>query len=66
MSNPPASNSSIDSTLQENRVFAPPSAAALGIPGWLIATKKDYLDLHRRSIDDPEGFWLLRELPNGI
>jgi len=57
MSNPSASNSSIDSTLQENRVFAPPSAAALGVPGWLIATKKDYLDLHRRSIDDPEGFW---------
>jgi len=47
----------IESALHENRTFPPPSAAALGMPKWHIASMDEYRALHQRSIEDPEGFW---------
>jgi len=56
---PPAAAQSdgFDSVLTENRRFAPPSAASLGFDKWHISSPEDYQALHKRSIDDPEGFW---------
>ncbi len=48
---------SIESLLQESRVFPPPPAAKLGFPRWHISSLDEYRKLHARSIDDPEGFW---------
>ena len=47
----------IESALHENRTFPPPSAAALGMPKWHIASMDEYRTLHQRSIEDPESFW---------
>jgi acetyl-CoA synthetase len=47
----------ISSVLQENRVFKPAAAHALGFAKWHVPTMDDYRALYRRSIDDPEGFW---------
>jgi acetyl-CoA synthetase len=47
----------IDSVLQETRVFPPPRADALGLPGWHVGSIDEYRELHHRSIHDPEGFW---------
>ncbi len=47
----------ISSVLQENRVFKPVPAHALGFSKWHVPTKQDYLALYRYSIDDPENFW---------
>ena len=52
----PSSSSSgaIVSTLQENRLFPPPSAFAAKA---LISSKAEYEKLYRESIDDPEAFF---------
>ncbi|MCB9845846.1 MAG: acetate--CoA ligase [Phycisphaeraceae bacterium] len=50
-------SSSIESVLHEQRVFQPPSANTAGAPRWLIGSIDEYRAMHRRSIDDPEGFW---------
>lgn len=57
-------SSGIDSVLHEDRVFDPPEATAVGAPGWLLSSMDDYRAMHRRSIDDPEGFFedVAREL----
>ncbi len=57
MSTQRSAQSGIESILQENRVFPPPQAAALGFPRWHVASLDEYRRLHRQSIDDPEGFW---------
>ncbi|MEM9166688.1 MAG: acetate--CoA ligase [Planctomycetota bacterium] len=38
-------------------MFAPPAAADVGAPRWLIPSMDEYKALYRRSIDDPDGFW---------
>jgi acetyl-CoA synthetase len=50
-------NAGIDSVLNETRTFQPHRAASLGMPRWHIASLEEYHALHRRSIEDPEGFW---------
>ncbi len=58
MSNPPpAPSQSIDSALQEHRMFPPVPAAVLGFPKWHISSIDEYKKLHARSIADPDGFW---------
>jgi len=52
----PESNS-IESTLHENRVFEPVDAQKVGAPRWLVNSMDDYEAMHRRSIEDPEGFF---------
>ncbi|MFG0258872.1 MAG: AMP-binding protein, partial [Phycisphaerales bacterium JB041] len=47
----------IESALHENRTFPPPSAAALGMPRWHVASMDEYRALHQRSVEDPAGFW---------
>ncbi len=47
----------IASILHENRVFAPPADAAARLGGAWIESMEAYHALHRRSIEDPEGFW---------
>lgn len=49
--------SSIESVLTETRVFPPHPASRLGLARWHVASLDEYRRLHRRSIDDPEGFW---------
>ncbi len=49
--------SGIESVLQEQRVFHPPAAAKLGFPHWHISSLDEYKALHKRSIEDPDGFW---------
>ncbi|MFG0286489.1 MAG: acetate--CoA ligase [Phycisphaerales bacterium JB039] len=48
---------SIESILQENRLFEPPAAARAGAPRWLISSMDDYHRMYARSLEDPEGFW---------
>ncbi len=45
---------SIDSVLQEKRLFDPPKAFARQA---LLSDPQEYERLYRRSIDDPQGFW---------
>jgi len=47
---------SIESILQETRVFPPPSSETAGID-WHVGSLEDYRALHARSIEDPDGFW---------
>ncbi len=49
-------NGSIESVLQENRVFPPPSAEVAGMR-WHVSNLEEYRAMHRRSIEDPEAFW---------
>ncbi len=49
--------SAIDTLLQEQRVFPPAPAAKLGFPRWHVSSLDEYRRLHKRSIEDPEGFW---------
>src|SRR5690606_15608331 len=51
------SSSGIQSVLQEQRRFEPPAAAKVGAPKWLVGSLDEYRAMHKRSIDDPEGFW---------
>ncbi|HYE03761.1 MAG TPA: acetate--CoA ligase [Phycisphaerales bacterium] len=54
---PQTGGSQIESVLHEDRVFAPPPAASLGLQAWLVGSLEEYRRLHRRSLADPEGFW---------
>jgi acetyl-CoA synthetase len=47
---------SIESVLQENRVFPPPSSAEAGMQ-WHVSNLEEYRAMHRRSLEDPEAFW---------
>ncbi len=47
----------ISSVLQETRIFPPRPASDLGMPKWHIDSMEEYKALHKRSIEDPEGFW---------
>ncbi|MGA1016960.1 MAG: acetyl-coenzyme A synthetase N-terminal domain-containing protein, partial [Phycisphaerales bacterium] len=47
----------IESVLNEQRLFPPPSDIADRMGGAWIESMEDYRELHRRSIEDPEGFW---------
>ena len=54
---PTPENVSIESILQETRVFPPRPAVDLDMPRWHVASMEEYRRLHRRSVEDPEGFW---------
>ena len=47
----------IDSAMHEKRVFPPGPAAQVGFASWHVATMEDYRAMHKRSVEDPEGFW---------
>ncbi len=47
----------IESTLHENRVFAPPSGLSDRLGPLAVASMEDYEARFARSIEDPEGFW---------
>ncbi len=51
------SSKSIESGLQESRLFEPASASSLGMDHWHISSIEQYRELHERSIQDPAGFW---------
>ncbi|MDX2017687.1 MAG: acetate--CoA ligase [Planctomycetota bacterium] len=53
----PSSSQAISSVLQENRKFPAPSASSLGFSRWHISSLEEYKALHRRSVEDQEGFW---------
>ncbi|MEO0631722.1 MAG: acetyl-coenzyme A synthetase N-terminal domain-containing protein, partial [Planctomycetota bacterium] len=38
-------------------MFAPPSAADVGAPRWLISSMDEYNTLYKQSINDPDTFW---------
>jgi acetyl-CoA synthetase len=61
---PSSFSADIVSVLNEDRVFQPPPASAAGLGRWLVGSLDEYRALHRRSLDDPEGFWspIAREL----
>ncbi|MBK7403396.1 MAG: acetate--CoA ligase [Phycisphaerales bacterium] len=52
-----SNESSIESTLQELRSFPPRSSADLGMAAWHVGSMEQYRQMHRRSVEDPEGFW---------
>ncbi len=54
---PARSDSGIDSTLHENRVFPPPKPGDVGMARWLIDSMDEYRELHARSVADPAGYW---------
>jgi len=49
------SQASIESVSRESRVFAPQEQFAKGAK---IGSREAYEDMYRRSIEDPDGFWL--------
>ncbi|MBO6513891.1 MAG: acetate--CoA ligase [Phycisphaerales bacterium] len=48
---------SIQSVLNENRVFAPPAPSEVGTDRWLISSLDHYNELYTKSIEQPEQFW---------
>ncbi len=58
------SNTSIESVLQETRVFPPHKAGDAGAPRWRVASLDQYREMHRRSLAEPEAFW--GEVARGI
>src|SRR5690349_3052090 len=48
------SNTGIESSMQENRVFPPP--AGFAEKAW-ISSHVQYDRMYRQSIDEPEAFW---------
>ena len=50
-------SASIESILKEKRLFPPPSDFAARIGGAYVKSIDEYRTLHKRSIEDPEGFW---------
>ncbi|MEM0982915.1 MAG: acetate--CoA ligase [Planctomycetota bacterium] len=52
-----ASDQSIESVLHEDRLFPPPTAQEVGAARWNVATQAEYDAMHRRSIEDPAGFY---------
>ncbi|MCH8005588.1 MAG: acetate--CoA ligase [Planctomycetes bacterium] len=51
------SDSSIDSVLKEERIFAPPAEFSESIGGAYVGSIQEYRRLYDHSIKDPEGFW---------
>lgn len=51
------SDKSIQSVLQEDRVFNPPAADDVGASKWLISSLDQYHEMYKESIDSPETFW---------
>ncbi len=49
--------SSIESILQEDRIFAPPENFDSRIGGAYISSMEEYETLHKRSLEDSDGFW---------
>ncbi|CAG0997324.1 acetyl-CoA synthetase [Phycisphaerales bacterium] len=47
----------IESTLNESRVFPPVPAAQLKFSRWQVSSLEQYREMHKRSLEDPEGFW---------
>jgi acetyl-CoA synthetase len=47
----------IESSLQEDRLFEPPADFDASIGGAYVSSMDEYRRLHRRSLDDPAGFW---------
>ncbi len=47
----------IESTLTEQRLFNPPSGFSDSISGAYFGSLDEYRAEHKRSIDDPEGYW---------
>jgi acetyl-CoA synthetase len=54
---PHRDDTTISTALVERRLFPPPSASSLGFSRWHVGSLEEYRALHRRSIEDPEGFW---------
>ncbi len=52
-----AADTSIESTLSENRVFPPMGTGRLKGATWRIDSMAEYERLHARSISEPESFW---------
>ena len=48
---------SIESILQEKRLFNPPAEFSARTGGAYVKSLDDYRQLYKQSIDDPEGFW---------
>jgi acetyl-CoA synthetase len=57
MSDKSRDDSSIESGLQEERVFEPPAGLADALGGLHVESLERYREMHARSIADPEGFW---------
>ncbi len=51
------SSKQIESTLHENRVFAPPADLAERLGPLQVGSMEEYHERYKRSIDDPEGYW---------
>ncbi len=48
---------SIESVLNETRIFNPPAASEVGASKWLVSSLDQYKRMYQESIDDPQGFW---------
>jgi acetyl-CoA synthetase len=53
----PRDPTKITSVLQEERLFDPPAGFSDAVGGAYVRSLDEYRALHRRSLDDPEGFW---------
>src|SRR3954463_8565102 len=51
------SAATIDSMLNEKRIFDPPEGFSESIGGAYVKSMDDYRALYERSIRDPEAFW---------
>jgi acetyl-CoA synthetase len=47
----------ITSVLKEDRVFAPPAGFSDSVGGAYISSLEEYHAEHKRSLEDPDGFW---------
>ena len=52
-----AERTSIDTILHESRIFPPPADFEQRIGGSYVTSLEAYRAMHRRSIEDPEGYW---------
>jgi acetyl-CoA synthetase len=57
MSVTPTVSATIDSILQENRLFSPPADFSARVHGAYVKSLDEYHRLHAQSIDDPAAFW---------
>jgi len=48
---------SIESVLNETRIFNPPAASEVGASKWLVGSLDQYKRMYQESIEDPDGFW---------
>ena len=48
---------SIQSVLQESRIFNPPAPDEVGASKWLVSSLDEYNEMYQESIDSPETFW---------